>query len=165
MKAIPLSGRVGQGMVALVDDDLYEQIAAIGKWRANRSHRARTWYARNRKHGLMHKVVYRLATGMSPQCLDHRDRNGLNNQVTNLRPATGTLNNANTGVTSRNRSGFRGVSFFRRDGTWRASIRHNGEWRHLGYYPGTEAGKIEAARAYNRAAIEHFGDFAVLNPV
>jgi hypothetical protein len=36
---------------------------------------------------------------------------------------------------------------------------------HLGYFPGTEAGKIEAARAYNRAALERFGAFAVLNPV
>ena len=165
MKTIPLSGRVGCGMSALVDDALYEQVVALGKWRANRSPRLKTWYARSRKHGLMHKVVYRLATGQSLRRLDHQDRNGLNNQVANLRSATGTLNNANTGLTKRNRSGFRGVSFFRRDGRWRASICCNGKWKHLGYFPGTEAGRIEAARAYNRAAIEHFGEFAALNPV
>jgi hypothetical protein len=35
----------------------------------------------------------------------------------------------------------------------------------IGYYPGTDAGRIKAARAYNQRAIELRGNWAVLNPV
>jgi hypothetical protein len=63
-----------------------------------------------------------------------------------------------------NIAGFKGVSRAKRPGWWRARIWTGSKEAPLGEYYG-EAGKIEAARAYNRAAIEHFGEFAVLNPV
>lgn len=42
---------------------------------------------------------------------------------------------------------------------WRASISINGKPKTLGYF----ATPLEAAQAYNDAALKHFGDFAKLN--
>jgi len=42
---------------------------------------------------------------------------------------------------------------------WQATIRIGGETRHLGVYSTAE----DAARAYDAAAIAHYGDLAVRN--
>jgi hypothetical protein len=60
-----------------------------------------------------------------------------------------------------NTSGYRGVYFNKRTQTWRAAISANGAGISLGYYERAEA----AARAYNAAAQEHFGERAHLNIV
>ena len=56
-------------------------------------------------------------------------------------------------------SGFKGVS--RNGRNWRALIKINGKQNYLGTF-GTE---INAAKAYNQAAIENFGEYACLNEV
>ena len=56
-------------------------------------------------------------------------------------------------------SSFRGVSFSKSDGKWKAGIEVNGRSINLGHFD-TE---IEAARAYNASAREHFGDLAYQN--
>ncbi len=58
-----------------------------------------------------------------------------------------------------NTSGYKGVSLFGRDSKWKAQIQVDGKKRHLGYFDD----KIEAAKAYDRAALELHGEFAVLN--
>ncbi len=62
---------------------------------------------------------------------------------------------------TRGSSQYRGVSFDRANGKWRASIEVNGQSINLGYYK-TEA---QAALAYNRAAREYFGSLAYQNQV
>ncbi len=42
---------------------------------------------------------------------------------------------------------------------WAASIRVDGKLLHLGYY----GNEVEAAKAYDEAAIKHFGEYAKLN--
>lgn len=93
---------------------------------------------------------------------DHKDRNGLNNRRSNLRPATRQQQQANhkkhaDGVTSK----FRGVSWFKDCKKFRATITVSGKSIHLGLFRNEE----DAARAYNKAAKEHFGEFASLNDV
>lgn len=93
--------------------------------------------------------------------IDHKDGNGLNNRIANLRLASQTLNNANTKRRVDNASGAKGVCWSKRQGQWRAYIRSNGRQKHLGYF----ATVREAAEAYRRASVKLFGDFAVQNRV
>ena len=58
-------------------------------------------------------------------------------------------------------SRFKGVSFSTKLQMWTASIRPSGKSIHLG----TFNSEIEAARAYNQAALQYFGPLAFLNDV
>jgi hypothetical protein len=58
-------------------------------------------------------------------------------------------------------SAYRGVSYARASGKWRAGIEVDGRSINLGLF----ASEIEAARAYNRAASKHFGEMAYQNQV
>jgi hypothetical protein len=58
-------------------------------------------------------------------------------------------------------SKFRGVSFSKKDGKWRAGIEVKGRSINLGHFD-TET---EAALAYNQAALKFFGPQAYQNPV
>jgi len=53
-------------------------------------------------------------------------------------------------------SRFKGVGWFKRDGKYKAEIGHNYKSIHLGLFPGTPQGEIEAARAYDHKALELF---------
>ena len=158
MKEIPLT----RGKVALVDDEDFEQLFQF-QWYADLI-RGR-WYVmriaglRGRKRRIyMHRDILGIPLGVE---VDHKDGNGLNNQRYNLRPATHAQNLQNRGKPSSNTSGYKGVSWFKRDGKWRACIGVDGRVIHLGYYDTAE----EAARAYNEAAPKYHGKFAKLNEI
>jgi hypothetical protein len=90
--------------------------------------------------------------------VDHRDRNPLNNQRSNLRLASNSQNGAN----SLNADGsFKGVSWNDKKQKWAAYIKVNYIQTHLGYFDS----EIEGATAYNAAALRIFGQFANLNEV
>lgn len=86
--------------------------------------------------------------------LDHKDRIIGNNAIANLRPASNSQNQANRCAPINNSTGFKGVQF--RSGKYEAYIIVR--WRRL--YLGRFYTIEEAASAYNKAAIEHFGEFA-----
>jgi hypothetical protein len=156
-----------KGMTALIDDEDFEWASRFTWWAVNLGRKGENhWYAatnvggrKNKKTLLMHReIAARAGLPWSPR-YDLRDRNGLNNQRVNLRPATATLNNANSkkrlGTTSR----FKGVSWESFTGRWRAQIRNAGKSFSLGRF----ADEIEAAKAYDAAAREQFGEFALTN--
>jgi hypothetical protein len=58
-----------------------------------------------------------------------------------------------------NKSGYKGVRLEGRTGRWKAGIKVKGKERYLG----TFGEPSEAAIAYDKAASELFGEFAVLN--
>ncbi len=91
---------------------------------------------------------------------DHANGYGLDNRRCNLREATRTENAANRGKGKKSgTSRFKGVSWNSRCRRWQAQIGANGHRIHLGWFTAEE----EAARAYDVAALEHFGEFAVTN--
>lgn len=132
-------------------------------------------YAETGKSGIkMHRMI--LDVNDSSIIIDHKDRNGLNNQRNNLRLAdksTNAMNKLANGEVE-----YKGVCiqrqkqkyFHKGTNTWkeantsdkiRARIKVNGKSINLGSFKTIE----EAALAYNEAAIKYHGEFAVLNEI
>lgn len=110
--------------------------------------------ARHQKLVLMHNMI----TGQKG--IDHIDRNGLNNQRSNLRPASARQQAHNQTKRRGCSSPFRGVSWNSREKMWRAQYTPTaGNQKLLGRF----ADELEAARAYDRAAKEAYGEYALLN--
>jgi hypothetical protein len=87
---------------------------------------------------------------------NHVDGDRLNNQRSNLRPATREQSGGNRRVVRSETSPFKGVTVNRSRGLrWKAYIRDD----HLGYFQDA----ADAARAYDLAAREVYGEFAALN--
>jgi hypothetical protein len=150
-----------RGLNAIVDAIDYEWLmqwpwyADFTKW---------TYYAaRNSsgtpKHRRMHREIAERMGFVNPNEVDHVDRNGLNNRRLNLRPCVSYLNKGNLGKSIANTSGYKGVSFHKQSGRWRSYITKNDKFVHLGLFSNVR----EAALAYDTAAREYFGEFALLN--
>lgn len=133
----------------------------------------RNWYALNSPCGhcavthvtledgkhdraLLHRVVI---AAPDEYHVDHINGDRLDNRRCNLRLATNQQNCWNQGLGARNTSGFKGVSWHSRDLLFGAHIRVDGRQKTLGYFPDAEV----AARAYDAAAREHYGEFARTN--
>lgn len=157
-----------QGYVARVDDADYLRVSAY-KWCAQVLYRKngsiRAIYAirtvRKADGKWTTELLHRFILNVTDQKIqiDHRDHDGLHNERHNLRVATRAQNNHNGRLQPRNTSGFRGVSFDRRAGNWKACISVGGKNKHLGTFATAEG----AARAYDAAAIELYGAFACTN--
>ena len=94
---------------------------------------------------------------------DHKDCNPFNNQKENLREATNSQNQANRlkWLDSSHSSKYKGVSYIKRVEKYTAQITVKYRKMHLGYF----LKEKEAAIAYNKKAVELFGEFAQLNVV
>ena len=93
------------------------------------------------------------------QMVDHVNGDKMDCRVANLRLATDGQNAANKTMLG-NRTGYKGVERINHGtGNWRARIMVGRRCIHLGVFPTP----VEAARAYDRAAVEHFGEFARTN--
>jgi hypothetical protein len=88
--------------------------------------------------------------------VDHRDGNRLDNRKRNLRVCGLGDNNRNLGISRRNTSGYKGVSFSKRRMKYRAYIHlSGGHQKHLGFFDTPE----EAAWEYEKTARQYFGDY------
>jgi hypothetical protein len=159
---IPLS----QGKVAVIDDDDYELVIQY-PWSAHKQ--GNTWYAytnlctfingKLRRNITMHRLV------MGDACIglqvDHINHDGLDNRRScNLRTCNRSQNLQNSiKTTLSTTSSYKGVSWQKRDKCWQSMIGVNGKPIHIGKF----TIELEAAKAYDIAALEHFGQFACTN--
>jgi hypothetical protein len=164
-----------QGYSAVVDDDDFEWLNSF-KWCVWAPEgQTRTYAIRNvypggcntRESGNSKRIGWRRQTSErmhrlilpGVDLIDHRDGDGLNNQRSNLRPATMSGNAQNRRKQRNNTSGFIGVTWHGQRDMWMARIGANDKLIHLGHF----ADPVEAARVRDAAALELHGEFAVLN--
>lgn len=109
-----------------------------------------------------HRVLWAMEHGHWPGRgfhLDHLDHDKAANGRGETRIATPMQNMRNKRRYANNTSGFKGVTFYRKNGRWMAQISVNKRNKNLGLFENRE----DAARAYDTAAIAHFGEFAKTN--
>ena len=154
-----------RGYFTIIDLADYE-LASRFKWTARVHQRedglARNIYAIYRTHEGEIVSLHRFLLGVVAQpdiLVDHKDGDGLNNRRSNLRVCQYHQNSANQRLAVNNTSGFKGVSWDKQSGKWKAYIGVKGKLYNLGRF----ADIRDAARTYNAAAIERFGEFANLN--
>lgn len=155
MKIIELT----QGQAALIDDEDFDVVSRF-KWRAKIRHGV--WYAvrhtpmidGKRTTQALHQFIL---PGVAR--IDHKNRDGLDNQKENLRPASRCQNSANSKKREATTSKFKGVHWVTAEQIWRAQIGYENTMIWLGNF----SDEIEAARAYDVAAKKIFGEFARLN--
>ena len=106
----------------------------------------------------MHGELINPPSGM---VVDHINQNGLDNRRENLRAGTRSQNMMNRTKTAQNSTGFKGVYDCgdSKKNPYTAKIQRDNKVYHLGHYLTAE----EAAKVYDKKAIELFGEFAVLN--
>jgi len=141
----------------LDSDEDYEDVIRF-TWVAIKSRRKSApdvWYAAKAiTRTLMHRWI--LGKKCISKLVDHKDRDGLNNQRNNIRIATRSQNAANRTATGNSK--YLGVSYSPRctmNDKWIASC--------AGKPLGIFNSEIEAAKAYNKEARKKFGCFANIN--
>ena len=152
MKTIIINSKVYGNKAMLVDDEDYELISKR-KWALQNGQ-----YAQRQVKGI--KVyAHRIIMGNPESFVDHIDGNTLNNQTANLRLANSNENARNCKIPVTNKTGYKGVCFAY--GKFLSGIYVNNKRIHIGTFNNA----IEAAIAYNEAAIKHHGEFARLNQI
>lgn len=157
-KSIEISG--GR-YLATIDDEDYERVSRI-KWFAQEENH--TVYARARvqqpdgryKNIRLHELVMRLDFP-DADAFDHIDGNGLNCTRGNLRPASKSQNAANRHFT-RSNTGYKGVTWDKATGKYRAQVNRRGE-----HYERRFSDLMDAVQWRDEMAFELFREFAVLN--
>lgn len=157
---IPLTGKYGTGKEATVDLEDYDRVNTHRWWLSNMGgiYYVATWV--QGKNVYLHNFI------LGVKWVDHRNNNTLDNTRENLRPCSKTENGANkdkcvTYAGHTTSSQYKGVYWSKANQNWYAQIGIKGKSTHLGTYK-TE---VEAARAYNLAAVKLFGEFARLNVI
>lgn len=157
MKTVPLT----RGMVALVDDEDYDWAMQFN-WYAQKCgkyfYAARSVHTPKRSILMLHRVLMGSPRGKR---VDHINHATLDCQKSNLRPASGSQNVANSRKTTNTTSRFKGVSWDPQRQKWKAQICLDGRRKSLGRFTSEKV----AAHAYDTAARESFGEFALVNKI
>ena len=86
----------------------------------------------------VHRIIYLMQHGYLPQFIDHIDNNPLNNKIENLREVTHQQNCMNTVISTKNSSGFKGVTWNKARQKWIAQLAYKKTPIYLGGYEDIE---------------------------
>lgn len=159
---VDVSTKSFPGCIAKIDaEDLPLVLDGNGRWHATKTERSPVIYVERNGCGVqpkqkMHRTILDAPHGID---IDHVNRDGLDNRRGNLRLASRSENMRNSVSYSGSSSRYKGVAFHGETGKWRAQITNARYARHLGVFE-VEA---DAARAYDAAARQLFGEFARTN--
>jgi len=130
--------------VASITNKVYRHI------RVGRSHKTGKYY---KVHRLVAMVF--IPNPDNKPHVDHIDGNPTNNSFDNLRWCTTQENNRNRLQSRNSTSGFKGVTYHKRDKSWQAQTKIDGKKKHLGYFKTAK----EASHAYEEFTKSMFGEF------
>lgn len=147
----------------------YDPATGIFTWRVRTSSRAaagsRAGFSRKDGYRLIgidgeiyleHRLAWLYVKGEWPEKdIDHEDVDPSNNRFGNLRPATHSQNHCNKKTPANNTSGFKGVSWNKKDRVWQALIKLRGKSHYLGGF----GDPAEAHAAYCAASAKLHGEF------
>jgi hypothetical protein len=146
MIKIPLS----KGGFTLIDDVDFDLVSKY-RWYKNK-----VGYAVNDTH--TRKSLHRLLMSFPKSGVDHINKNKLDNRRSNLRVCNQSQNTANSAKRTTNTSGFKGISFEKRNPNMKWVVNLTKNYKHI--YGGAFRTKHEAAKRYSELAKELFGEFA-----
>lgn len=159
MKKLMLS----KGKYALIDDEDYAFLNNFN-WKY---HTASGYAYRNKSKGrdgqrggiiFMHRTINNTPKGME---VDHINRDKLDNRKENMRNCFRVHNSRNRSGDKNTSSRHKGVHFKKQYGTFEATITVDGKRIYLGRFGNED----DAAKKYNKAAMEYFGEYAYLNAI
>lgn len=149
MKKIKLT----KNKVALVDDVDFDLLNKYNWWYHKSGYALRI---ENKKTIRMHRVI---ANCPENKEIDHINGNRMDNRKINLRICTSSQNSKNRKLQKNNKSGYKGVSYRKRDKKWIVYICVNRKNKYIGIFKNIK----DASNAYNIAAVQYYKEFANLN--
>lgn len=149
--------RFGKDKYILIDDEDYDKVKGLCLYSSGRNGYVKL------KHNGKAVFLHRFLLGLKEDdkyLVDHKNGDKLDNRKANLRLCTKAENAHNIRKLSQhNSSGYKGVFFDKYGDRWRAKIQYMGKSIFLGSFKSA----LEAAKAYDRAAKQYFGEFACTN--
>ena len=104
----------------------------------------------NGKNTGVHRIIFLIEYGKFPEEVDHKDGNGLNNKISNLRPSTKAQNQQNKGIYKNNTSGCKGISWKESKKTWVVRVQTNKNRKYIGSFKDLELAELVAMEARNK---------------
>lgn len=148
-----------QGKFTIVDDEDYEKLKDFKWWYSKIGYAVHTEYislTQGSNKIYMHRLILETPLNM---CCDHINGNRLDNRKCNLRIVTKQQNQWNRSSTGKGSSKHKGVYFSKQKNKWLSKIQKDFKEYHIGFF----ATENEAVIAYNKKAVELFGEYAKLN--
>lgn len=109
-----------------------------------------------KKPYLLHRLIFMMFYGYMPNEIDHINGNRSDNRIENLRPATNTQNQQNAKIRKDNKSGAKGVYWFKELKKWKVDIAIKGKRKYIGVFDDLELAELVAQEARDK----YHGKFA-----
>lgn len=149
----------------LIVDDCDFELASIYTWYVDRHGYVKRSIHRRNEVGKktcvkvsIHREIMKPDKGI---LVDHINGNKLDNRRSNLRLCTPAGNSMNRRKLHKKSSEFKGVSFCNRQKKYLSRIKFQRKSISLGYFKN----ELDAAIAYNTAALKYHGEFACINQI